>query len=66
MNFDVYRGKLKDGETVAIKLYRERLMNDGKGTRFVEVITHPLPAIILLTLPSIVEDHATSPIVVIV
>ncbi|EUC62596.1 tyrosine kinase catalytic domain protein [Rhizoctonia solani AG-3 Rhs1AP] len=36
--FDVYKGKLNDGEAVAIKLLRQRLKNDGEGVRFVERI----------------------------
>ncbi|CAE6460254.1 unnamed protein product [Rhizoctonia solani] len=36
MTFDVYRGKLNDGETVAIKILRQKLSNDGDGVRFVE------------------------------
>jgi serine/threonine-protein kinase RIO1 len=36
MNFDVYKGQFVGGENVAIKLYRERILNDGKGVRFVE------------------------------
>jgi hypothetical protein len=38
MTFDVYRGKLNDGETVAIKILRQKLNNDGDGVRFVEVL----------------------------
>ncbi|KAH7334974.1 kinase-like domain-containing protein [Rhizoctonia solani] len=29
--FDVYKGRLNDGETVAIKLLRQKLKNDGTG-----------------------------------
>ncbi|CAE6470609.1 unnamed protein product [Rhizoctonia solani] len=36
--FDVYKGRLNDGETVAIKLLRQKLKNDGTGVRFVERI----------------------------
>ncbi|KAG9081617.1 hypothetical protein FRC06_005482 [Ceratobasidium sp. 370] len=35
---DVYKGQMIDGETVAIKLYREKILNDGKGVKFVERI----------------------------
>ncbi|ELU42190.1 Pkinase domain-containing protein [Rhizoctonia solani AG-1 IA] len=36
ITFDVYRGKFNDGETVAIKILRQKLKNDGVGVRFVE------------------------------
>ncbi|CAE7227088.1 unnamed protein product [Rhizoctonia solani] len=36
--FDVYKGKLQDGEAVAIKLLRPKLKNNGEGVRFVERI----------------------------
>ncbi|CAE6344830.1 unnamed protein product [Rhizoctonia solani] len=36
--FDVYKGRLIDGEAVAIKLLRQKLYNDGEGVRFVERI----------------------------
>ncbi|KAG9120795.1 hypothetical protein FRC07_003568 [Ceratobasidium sp. 392] len=35
LNFDVYKGQMVDGETVAIKLYREKIVNDGKSLTFV-------------------------------
>ncbi|KAG8742875.1 hypothetical protein FRC10_000795 [Ceratobasidium sp. 414] len=37
-NFDVYKGQMADGEAVAIKLYRNKILNDGKGVKFVERI----------------------------
>ncbi|KAG8714539.1 hypothetical protein FRC11_008094 [Ceratobasidium sp. 423] len=38
LTFDVYEGKLKDEEAVAIKLFRKSLKNDGEGVHFVRRI----------------------------
>ncbi|CAE6485853.1 unnamed protein product [Rhizoctonia solani] len=37
-NFDVFGGELKDGEAIAIKLFRKPLKNDGEGVHFVNRI----------------------------
>ncbi|KAG8775956.1 hypothetical protein FRC12_001173 [Ceratobasidium sp. 428] len=35
LNFDVYKGQMVDEEAVAIKLYREKIVTDGKSLQFV-------------------------------
>lgn len=53
--FDVYKGRLKDGEAVAIKLLRQKLKNDGMGVRFVERIMRQVQLWTSFSSPFILE-----------
>ncbi|KAJ1306264.1 hypothetical protein OPQ81_010968 [Rhizoctonia solani] len=55
MTFDVYRGKLIDGEAIAIKLLRQKLKNDGEGVRFVERIVRQVQLWTSFSSPFILE-----------
>lgn len=65
LNFDVFRGRFKTGEAIAIKLYRTELKNDGNGLEFVKVFIHG-PFVSALLMSIIIENTPTSPIMEII
>ncbi|KAG8697021.1 hypothetical protein FRC11_000321 [Ceratobasidium sp. 423] len=64
--FDIYRGKLKDGESVAIRLVRQPFRDNKEGIRFAQVLISLLSVGACVESPFYLATYMASSIMVIV